>query len=794
MRPETKDKLRALAQKRLDLIERLRTNPSGLAWCAENTQIADEVVETVYGDAFDGSSRNVDVALVATGGFGRRELCPYSDIDITVVPSDEASHELDRLIRSLFQDLHWAFCTALRLDVGYAYRLISDSPGLDAKTRTGLMDMRLVAGSRTLYRQLDGSLQANFPVGEFLLAKIEERAEMYRRFNDTPLVIEPQIKEGAGGLRDFHCANWISEAKGEQPSRPSPSYDTMVRYRNLLHLVVGKHHDLLSRARQAEIGDVLGMSPEQIQIEVSTAGAQLHRHFCRAKEKLHEGRLPLSSSTLAVNGEVRVLPTSTAGEAAVGIAFASKLGLRVSDLPMRAGSSYGGPPAAFAIATGEDTLRNLDRCSLLDQLLPELTACRVLASQDTVHTYTVFEHTLRVIGLLDSIPPGEFLGQVKASVTDLEALYLAALLHDTGKIDPSADHSEAGALIARDVCRRWDLAASLEETVVWLVREHLSMERFIRIRDLMQPGTIEEFLQVVGDAERLKLLTLLTWADVNAVAQGTWTKTQDAFLRQLFEGAMYLMENASGGTPDPSVSQQRLLRQIKKEPGDETRIADFLQSLPAHYLASTPDQVVKLHFQLALRASGGETTVEHLTRNDLAATEITVCTLDHPGLLSQILGVLYGYDLSVIGIRACTTSSKPPVAVDVFTVSFGGRVVPPATMAHLARSLHEIIDGKTPLDGFLRSKGKDPERGQQVFKYKYINGHPGILEIRAPRGRGMAFRFSRLFAAQGWNIIAARVGQWAGTGAAAFYLTDQSGRPLNPDHVRSVLDRELNME
>ena len=791
MEPETRDRVLSLGERRLKLIDTLKTKPSGLSWCAQHTHIADEIASLLYDSIFDDSPLSEDVAVIATGGFGRGELCPLSDIDITVVPRDETSPELDSLIRKLFQDLHWAYGTVLRLEVGYAYRLISDSPGLDAKTRTGLLDMRLVAGSADLFRQLEGSLRASFSAGEFVLNKIEERTEMYARFNDTPLVIEPHLKEGAGGLRDFHCANWIGEAIGEQPAHPTQAYDTVMRYRNLLHVAAGKARDLLTRVRRGEIAEMLGIDPDSISSEVAEAGSHLHMSFLRAKEKLHEGRFALSPSTLAVNGEVRVLSVSTAGEAAVGIAVATKLGLSVSDLPTRAGDSYGGPPAAFALSTGEKTLRNLDRCSLLEQLLPELVKCRTLASRDNIHAFTVFEHTMRVVRLLDSLEPPGFLGEMKSTVTDIEPLYLAALLHDVGKVDVEREHSESGAEIAREVCRRWQLAESFEETVVWLVKQHLIMERFIRIRDLMHPGTIKEFADIVRDPERLKLLTLLTWADVNAVAPGTWSQAQEAFLRQLYDGASMALQGDISVESDASQSRQRLLRQLRNSPEDEGQVQTFLESLPVYYVASTSAEIVRLQMQLAQRAAKGEATVEEFPRPELGATDFTVCSLDAPGLLSRMLGVFYAYDLSLIGIRACTTTTPPPVAIDVFTVSFGGRVVPKATIAQVSRALMDVITEEKTVEDILTAKGKDPRRRQQIFTYNYISGNPGILEIRAPRGRGMAFRFSRLFTARGWNIVAARVGQWAGNGAAAFYLTDDAGSALSSETVRGALEDEL---
>ena len=189
MTESTRARVLALAKERNEHVESLAVRPVGLTWCIRHTEIADEVVRILHDDLEANTPDLPPLALIAVGGYGRRELSPHSDIDITVVPSDEASPILDAAIRVLFQDLHWAFCTALKLDVGYAYRLISDAPGLDAKTQTGLMDMRLVAGSLELNRDLENALAASFEIGEFLLSKITEREDMFHKHHDTPLVV-----------------------------------------------------------------------------------------------------------------------------------------------------------------------------------------------------------------------------------------------------------------------------------------------------------------------------------------------------------------------------------------------------------------------------------------------------------------------------------------------------------------------------------------------------------------------------------------------------------------------------
>ena len=788
MTEETRAKILAIADERTSHLQTLLTKPTGLSWCVRHSELADEVVRVLYEDI---QAQNPDLpplALIATGGYGRQELSTYSDIDITVVPSDEASPVLDRAIRVLFQDLHWAFCTALHIDVGYAYRLISDAPGLDPTTRTGLMDMRLLAGSHELSRQLEEALIDSFEVGEFILAKVTEREQMFHKYHDSPLVIEPNLKEGAGGIRCFHCANWLREAIGERAFRPTADYDQILRIRNLLHLNAGKHQDVLSRQRQGQIADQLHVDMVDMMGEIIEAGSGLHRHYRTAREKITLSRFSLSKGVLAIQGEARIIGQADAGEAAVGIALGTALGLRVMDIEIAPTDGVRGPAAVFALSRGEATLRNLDRSGLLAQLLPQLTKCRTLVPADSVHEFTVFEHTFRVVRALESMAPGSFLGDLKDSINDLEPLYIAALLHDVGKVDPDKDHSLYGAEIADAVCEQWNLASGIRDTVVWLVKEHLTMAKFIRVRDIMNPRTVEEFAEIVGDVQRLTMLTIFTFADVSAVAEGAWTPAQDTFLRELFIRTDSLLRGDAQFSPDPAVYRQRLLRQLRTQPEQEGEIQEFVESLPAYYLTSTHPEVMRLHMNFAKKAMAGQPTVELFHRSDISATEITICTQDAPGLLSKLLGVFYAFDLSVGGIHACTAATNPPVALDVFTVSFSSRPVPTATMNQVTAGLLDVIEGRTDVEALLIQKGKDPSRKLLITKHAFVEGSPGILEIRAPRGRGMPYRFSRLIADQGWNVVSARVGQWAGSATAAFYLLGPGGRALQPDEVDALVD------
>jgi [protein-PII] uridylyltransferase len=239
----------------------------------------------------------------------------------------------------------------------------------------------------------------------------------------------------------------------------------------------------------------------------------------------------------------------------------------------------------------------------------------------------------------------------------------------------------------------------------------------------------------------------------------------------------------------PAARRARLLKELSSDASSE-EVQAFVSSLPVHYLNSTPFDLVRVHMGMVAKAREGGITIDMVHRPDLSATDFTVCCPDAPGLLSKILGTFYGMDLRVQGIRACTTAGQP-VALDVFTANFNGRPVPSATASGVVSALNDVIAGHREVGSFVRERGKDPDRTQRVLSYKYIEGLPGILEVRAPRGRGLPFRLSRLVAGQGWNIQSARLGQWADNASAALYLTRSDGSQLTGGEVEAaMLERE----
>lgn len=770
----------------------LETESTGLEWCSQFSDWVDSILRETFQQVRETHPILSRISLVATGGYGRRELSPYSDVDLVVIPWDDRDPNTDIAIRALYNAIHHVLVDRYRMQVDYAYRLVADAPALDPKSRTALLESRVLAGSDRPYERLMTAFWESFPVGDFLIQKIQERRAAHAKAHSTPLVVTPELKEGAGGLRDFHTASWIRQALGERALSPNSHLDRVLAVRNQLHRIKGKNSDRLTHAAQAELRPQDAQDREWM-AEIHRAMLGLHDAWLLSLERVQESRFSLTEGVISVQGEARLLPDVSASRAAVGIAHAVRLGMKVTSLPQRVLPTVSGNEALRAISWGGPVVRAIDRCGVLEALLPELCACRTLLPDDHSHVYTVFEHSLRAVDLLTQAQGSrEFFGELLQRVRDPGILVLALLLHDVGKIDPDRPHAEAGAEMAERIAQRWGLDRDRTEHLTWLVRDHLELARLLRMRDVRLPETAEELAARVQTVDRLVDLSLLTWADTSSVGPETWTATTEAFLKELFVRTEKLLASQQSSAPDPEVYRQVARRKLGQADVDPAEVQRFTESLPAHYLlTTTPDDLIE-HYHLAQRAALGDPQFRFAPLRELHLTELTVACLDSPGLLSRVLGLVYSFDISVVGVRACTTRSEPAIALDVFNLSWQGGPVPQGTLQRLQAALMSDYHSESAVESRLEQRGKAIDWQVSAPQVELIPGDPSLLEVQGRRGYGLAYRMARHIARQGWNILGARVGQWADRSTASFTVYDAKGQPLQAEEVARVFKLDPN--
>lgn len=661
------------------------------------------------------------ITIIATGGYGRRELSPFSDIDITFVPLRDNDPRTDRVIREIFRQLMEIFMSRCSLEVGYAYRLLDDCGSLDHQTASGLLDARRIAGSDRLFIQFEDAYWLGFNAADFIFTKIHEREQILEKWGPSPRVMEPQLKEGPGGLRDLHTMVWLVQAlrhlpaarvRGprisealvrdgkltlEEAQQLSAARDRLLQVRNALHAVTGATRDTLVMTRQEEIAGLLGYvgladrkSPiERFMADLYPHLAVVRRLAAQVIEQVQNGRLILGIGLDCKRKRLTPANGALAADDPAWLLWACELAqrydltfnnaLKQTTLALTASR----PPLADPADAAQIFTRILSQAGkvypILQQMadlgvlgwfLPEFGRVLDLVPSDPAHDYTVGQHTLYVIWRLEQllkVAPNEpeevvEMRRILQEMPNPEQLMLATLLHDVGKADPGRPHSEVGEELAAQVCARLNWSREAAENVCFLVRHHLLMAETSRLRDLNLEETITEFTRKVDDVDRLNMLYLLTYADTRAVGEAIWTPVKGRFLRELWwrAGAM-LSDEETPDNEDRALARarHRLLKDLTLQNLPEEEVTEQIQSMPAGYLLNQPPNRIALHIEFVRRVRAGEPVVDFLDERTATYTELTVCAFDDPmpGLLARIAEVLYHAGLVVHGAQVSTRVS-----------------------------------------------------------------------------------------------------------------------------------------
>ncbi|GBC93041.1 Bifunctional uridylyltransferase/uridylyl-removing enzyme [bacterium HR15] len=799
------------------------------------TALIDTALQWLYQWAYEQAAQEValipqeTLAILATGGYGRADLAPCSDIDLTFVPLHENEPFTERLVKHLFQALMNGLHTQARLKVGYAYRLMDDCPTLDAKTRTGLIDMRLVAGSRAVAERFEMRFWQTLDPTGFMLERYQEYRARWAKQGEGILRIEPNLKEGRGGLRDRHTLNWLSQVRYGIPAHAvlptliaegilsqteadalNEATQTLSRVRAWLHALTGEARDRLTLTRQAEIAERLGIEQSAFTRWVMDALSTHARIAQRAIERLIRSKLILGLGLDSVNLQIEPAPTlerespewclwvfrlAQKYRLALSPQIEARIEATIATISRPPEPREAGHALKEILSQPGEVYRVLEpmaRLGVLSWAIPAFGAVIHLPAGDPTHEFTVGEHTLQAIRILDSFvqstsDPPALTTMLLSQLPRPELLYMALLLHDVGKQDGSRPHAEVGAEIARETAYQlgWDEYA---DDLAFLVRHHLLMAQTARQRDLHLPETIREFVRTVEDPERLQMLYLLTCADTQAVGERIWTPAQAAFLQELYRRAMRAMEEGEPvSAPNLGALRKRLMRELSRHPLPHELIEQHIQQMPSAYLLNTPAEQMMLHIHYIQRVREGKgPVIEFHQAPESPYTELTICTFDdpQPGLLSKIAGVLYALDAEVSAARVLTREDEPRVALDTLWITMRHRPLSPNQCTVLEKALRRVLTGEQSVSELLREHQKDPDSPltlRQLQIHDDASESYTVVDMQTAPDAGALYRAAYRLSRLGWNIHSARLGQWAGRTLLSFYCTDTQGNKIPPE-------------
>ncbi len=573
-----------------------------------------------------------ELAVIAVGGYGRQELAPGSDIDLLFLCHYKRTPHVEQVSEFLLYKL-WD----LGLKVGQAVRSVAETIKLaksDLSVQTALLEARLLWGSPDLFAQLQKGYEREIMTGRsatFAEAKLAERDQRHQRMGDSRFMLEPNIKEGKGGLRDLQTLLWIarfikpSDDPAELVRQGLLTRQSLVRFlrsrrflwtvRCHLHYLTGRAEDRLTFDLQPEIARRMGYR-ERNRVRaverfmkryylVAKDVGSLTRIFCAALEEEHArqprfgltrfgfgrrkvngflvqgNRLTIGDSGLFEREPVRMLEIFHLAQERELDLHPQALAAVTNHLS-RIDQKVREDPEANRLfldmlCSRKDpalTLTRLNETGLLGRFIPDFGRIVAQMQHNLYHVYTVDEHTIRAVGILSQIENGLLSDELPISTEVMpkllsrRELYVAVFLHDIAK-GRGGDHSELGEAVAKRLCPRLGLPDDATETVAWLVRHHLVMSRFAFKRDSEDPQTVADFVAVVQSPERLKLLLLLTATDIRAVGPSVWNGWKGQLLREL-----YLEAAAAMATGDARGRRARRIERAKQKLGEALRGLD----------------------------------------------------------------------------------------------------------------------------------------------------------------------------------------------------------------------------
>jgi [protein-PII] uridylyltransferase len=875
LRPAVVRELKAVLQAaRTEAESRLLKDGNGTA-CAENlSYVEDELIRALFDLAAktlfppEASGGNEPIAIVAVGGYGRGTLAPGSDIDLLFVLPQRQSPRVQSIAEFILYTL-WD----TRQKVGHATRNIEECIRLaktDTTILTAILEARYICGDFGVFERLVHDFRRDIVAKgarDFVAGKLAERDLRLVKSGESRYLVEPDVKDGKGGLRDLNTLFWIAKflyatnATDELAEKGAFTREELAIFKKCenflwavrchLHFLAGRGDDRLSFDRQSEIAERLGYKAHgglkhverfmKHYFLVAKDVGDLTRILCASLEARQVKDAPTLSRML---GRLRPRGTPSFADAPdfrlesgrivakdadafsrdpVNMirlfAIASRQGAEIhpdalklvrKSLPLIRKSVCNDPQANAIFlemltqgSEPETILRMMNEAGVLGRFIPEFGRIVAMMQFNMYHHYTVDEHLIRAVGILAQIDRGQLsedhplAAAVFPTVTSKRALYVAVLLHDIAK-GRREDHSIAGERIARELGPRFGLTAAETDTVAWLIRHHLLMSETAQMRDLNDFKTVLDFSSVVQSLERLKLLLILTVADIRAVGPGVWNGWKGQLLRTLYAEAEPVL---SGGHTalsrrDRVAEAQAAFFARMPDWSDEQKKAYAARHYDAYWLSVATDKQLRHH---ELISTAAPKTVVTAVETDAftSITELTIYAPDHPRLLALITGACAAASANIAGAQIFTTADGMALDTILIQREFQTEEDERRRAERVADIIRKALRGELWLKEAVARAYRPRTRinaftvEPRVIIDNQSSNRFTVIEINGLDRLGLLYDLTEALYRLNLNIGSAHVTTFGEKAIDVFYVTDLTGGKIENEPRRKQIENAL---
>jgi [protein-PII] uridylyltransferase len=838
--------------------QRFSATKDGLCFLQQRSALVESIIlrlwEQFVSPGKGAASRHV---LIALGDFGRRSLFPYSEIELLLLhAAEDRMEKFNHSVRRFTQDvgdIPWKVNVTTKTLSDYT-EFNSDNPELILS----LLDCRYLAGDRELFANLRDRLIPEMMAQEsqVLVGHLADitRAR-HRKFGNTVFHLEPNVKDSLGGYRDFTLACWLAlmSAMERQHGWPEPdavlpaavqksldsTFQFLASVRCFLHFRNGQDTNVLTWAAQEDavaqrVGageSSLANSAEWMRIYYAHAGAvdrisgQLLEEMPAAQSlfyrQLETWRTGFSDSDFSVVDGLIFLqqPENLADPQLLFRAtrLIAQRGFKLSPaaehqveqaLPLLGNRLPKGSDfwrffqEILPDSHSADALRAMHSLHLLTMFLPELKGIDALAVRDSLHRFTVDEHTLQIIENLHALRQSkakwdERYAAILRELDQPELLYLAILLHDTGKAVAIDDPIPASLAIAKGCLERLELPPADQQTVLFLIEHHLDMGAALR-RDIYDPRTIAQFAEAVGTPDRLKMICLFTHADMKAVSPEALSAWKAEDLWQLYIGTANYLDRSVDERVHADANDEVLNHLRSLAPAAGKKLQVFLEGLPRRYLRTHPVDEILTHLEMSTRLA--HDPVQLALKRTRHWYELTLVTTDRPFLFATVAGALAACGMNIGKAAAFSNQGGTVVDKFCFTDRFRTLEMNLPEWERFKGTVHAVLSGKQDLNRMLKERlrpdADGPPKATAPTQIQFDNScsaHSTLVEIITPDRPGLLYRISSAFSHQNCNIDIALIETEGETAIDVFYLSSSGGKltPEQQERLRESLFKDL---